>query len=298
MTGAADEKHIFPDPPKFSDEEMQRCRETGDYKPVLFEWYKFVGSLCVVVAHVRPDCRAYRAVPPQHYYVLVGLLNRCARLMLSNVALSHEGKFGETTAILDRCIFETVVKIIWLSHNASQEKFTRYLADSLRTELEIRDRIEADIAEDGGTASRIQARMLKSIDRHIAASGLTPDEIRSAKKQRDLAAMMEGLGYDRLLYITAQKIGSHHIHGTWSSLIIHYLEEHKETDGFAFGPSSGPCDTHINQFMFIPITVLHAMGTFVRYTLNDAEAQAISDLCNLTEEEIMRIYNEAGEDAR
>ena len=58
-------------------------------------------------------------------------------------------------------------------------------------------------------------RMLKSIDNHIAASGLTPEEIRSAKKQRDLAAMIDGLGYDRLLYIVAQKIGSHYIHGTW-----------------------------------------------------------------------------------
>ena len=67
-------------------------------------------------------------------------------------------------------------------------------------------------------------RMLKSIDNHIAASGLTPEEIRSAKKQRDLAAMIDGLGYDRLLYIVAQKIGSHYIHGTWPALLFHYLE--------------------------------------------------------------------------
>jgi hypothetical protein len=298
MTDAAAGEHILPDPPKFSDEEMQRCRDTGDYKPVMFEWYKFVGSLCVIVAHIRPDSPAYRAIPPQHYYVLAGLLNRCARLMLSNVALSHEGKFGETTAIVDRCIFESAIKIIWLSHNASQEEFTRYFADSLRTELEFRDRIEADIAEDGGTVSRLQARMLKSIDRHIAASGLAPDEIRAAKKQRDLATMINDLGLDRLLYISAQKIGSHHIHGTWSALLIHYLEESNDAAGFAFAPSPGPYDTHINQFMFIPVFVLHAMGTFVRYALTDAEAQVISGLFESTEQEIMRIYTEAGEDAR
>ena len=93
--------------------------------------------------------------------------------MLSNVALSHEGRFGETTAIVDRCIFETAVKIIWLSHNASQEEFTGYLAGSLGTELEFRDRIEADMPRTAESASRLQARMLKSIDRHIAASGLT-----------------------------------------------------------------------------------------------------------------------------
>ena len=64
MAGAADLKDIIPNPPKFSDEDMQRCRDTGDYKPVLFEWYKFVGSLCVVVANIRPDCPVYRAIPP------------------------------------------------------------------------------------------------------------------------------------------------------------------------------------------------------------------------------------------
>jgi hypothetical protein len=44
--------------------------------------------------------------------------------------------------------------------------------------------------------------------------------------------------------------------------------------------------------------VLHAMGTFVRYVLSDKEAQVLSGLFDSTEEEIKRIYNEAGEDAR
>lgn len=299
MTGAHDEAGIFPDAPMFSDDDIQRCRDTGDYKPVLFEWYKFVGSLCFCVVHLRPDSPAYQDIPRQNYYVLVGLLNRCARLMLSNVALSHEGKFGETTAIVDRCIFESSVKIIWLCHSTSNsdEEFTRYLADGLKTELEFKARIEADIAANGGTIMPIQERMLRSIDNHIAASGLTPDGIRSAKKQRDLAAMIDGLGYDRLLYLVAQKIGSHHTHGSWSSLLIHYLEKREELAGFAFGPSAFPCDTHINQFMFVPIIVLNAMRAIVQYTLEEKEADVLCGLFDSTEKEIMRVYTEAGEDA-
>jgi hypothetical protein len=106
--------------------------------------------------------------------------------------------------------------------------------------------------------------LCQSIDRHIAASGLSPDEIRSAKQQRDLATMMDGLCFDPLLYITGQKIGSQHIHGTWSGLLTHYLEERNDAGTFAFAPSPGPDETHINQFMFIPIIVLHALGTFAR----------------------------------
>jgi hypothetical protein len=218
--------------------------------------------------------------------------------MLSNVALSCERKFGETTAIVDRCIFESAVKIIWFCRSASDEEFTRYIAEGLRTELEFKARIEADIADSGGTILPIQARMLKSIDNHISASGLTPEDIRSAKKQRDLAAMINGLGYDRLLYVVAQRIGSHHIHGTWPSLLFHYLEERDEIAGFVFGPRASDCDTHINQFMFIPRIMLHAMGVFVQFVVDQQEAEVFTGLFESTEEEIMRIYTEAGEDAK
>ncbi len=291
-------ENIIPDAPTFSDEDMQRCRDTGDYKPVLFEWYKFVGSLCLVAAHIMPKSPAYRAISPQHYYVLAGLLNRCARLMLSNVALSCERKFGETTAILDRCIFESAVKIIWLCHSASDEEFTRYLADGLKTELEFRARIEANIAANGGTVLPIEARMLKSIAKQIDASGLTVEGIVSAKKQRDLAAMMDGLGFDRLLHIVAQKIGSHHVHGTWPALLFHYLEKRDGEGAFAFRPRSNPCVTHINQFMFVPLMVLDAMKAFVRHTVDGDDAEALCKLLASTEEEIERVYMEAGEDAR
>jgi hypothetical protein len=229
---------------------------------------------------------------------LVGLTNRCARLMvLSNVALSREGKFGETTAIIDRCIFESAIKIIWLCHNDSDEEFSRFLADGLKTELEFKTRIEDDIAASGGTVLPIQTRMLASINNHIVASGLTPDEIRLSKKQRDLSGMIDGLGYDRLLYVVAQKIGSHHVHGTWPSLLFHYLEK-REDEHFAFGPTSESSDTHINQFMFIPLIVLRAMDVLIRRVLSGKDAEVFSNLFSSTEEEIMRVYNEAGDDAQ
>ncbi len=150
----------LPHPPSFTGKEMRHCKETGDYRPILFEWYKFVSSLNLVVAHIQRETPAFKTVPDQHFHILVGLLNRCARLMLSNVALSHEGKFGETTAIVDRCIFESGVKIIWLCTGSSQEKFTRYLADGLKTELEFKAKIDSNIAVRHGEVLRIETRML------------------------------------------------------------------------------------------------------------------------------------------
>jgi hypothetical protein len=111
-----DNKKLLPDLPVFTDEQIRQCRETGDFRPVLFEWYKFVGSLAILLAHIQRQSLAFRPIPAGHYHVLIGLLHRCARLILSNVVLSHQGRFGETTAIIDRCIFESAVKLLWLLH--------------------------------------------------------------------------------------------------------------------------------------------------------------------------------------
>lgn len=288
---------MLPDPPKFSTEDMQRCREAGDYKPVMFEWYKFTASLCLKFAFIQPESPAYRSIPAQHYYIISGLMNRCARLMLSNVALSHERKFGETTAIVDRCIFESAVKIKWLCSSESDEEFRRYIADGLKTEIELKEKINDEVAKNNGVSLPIEDRMLKSIARHIDASGMTEEEIKSTKKIRDLAAMLDALGVRRLIYVAAQKIGSHHVHGTWPSLLFHYLEN-RENSNFIFMPSANHISTHINQYMFVPLIVLEAMRAFIAYVLEDDERGVIADLLDSTERAIMEVYTEAGEDAR
>jgi hypothetical protein len=283
----------LPVPPSFTDEEMRHCKETGDYRPILFEWYKFVASLNIVVAHIQRDSPAFRAIPGQHFHVLVGLLNRCARLTLSNVALSHGGKFGETTAIVDRCIFESGVKITWLCTGSSQEKFIRYLADGLKTELEFKAKIDSNIAARHGEILSIETRMLTSITNHIAAAGLTQEQISEAKKLPDLASMLSMIGFDRLIYITAQKIGSHHVHGTWPSLLFHYLEEEPDGSG-TYVPRGHDCSTNVNQFMFVPMVMLAAMSAYVEYVFEKTEdAKVFRDLFDSTEKEIMRLYTDA-----
>jgi hypothetical protein len=283
---------LLPDPPSFSEEEMKRCSETGDYTPALFEWYKFVASLAFVVTHILRTSPAYRTIPDRHYHVAAGLMNRCARLMLSNVALSHEGKFGETTSIVDRCIFESAIKIAWLCENPSDDSFVRYLADGLKTELEFRAEIKANIAGRGTTALPIETRMLRSIANHIAASGLSDAEITSTKKLPDLASQMAAVGQTRLHYVIAQRIGSHHVHGTWPSLLFHYLEE-QSGDPITFVPRGHDCKTHINQYMYISIVVLRALRAYVNYALHVGEADALVGLFASTEDELMRVYTEA-----
>jgi hypothetical protein len=190
--------------------------------------------------------------------------------MLANVALSHEGLFGETTAIVDRCIFESAVKLVWLCEAPLHDRFERFTAEGLKTELEFRDTINANIAARDGGVLPIEKRMLVSIENHVQSSGLTFEEIAAAKKCPDLASMIDALGHDRLLYLIGQKIGSHHVHGTWPSLRFHYLEENESGD---LRPRDHDCDTHVNQYVFIPKIVLRAVEAFVRGVVADAEGQ-------------------------
>src|SRR4051812_42822895 len=94
-------ENVLPDPPVFADKLVEQCRHDRDFRPILFEWYKYVGVLCNRAACLAPDSPAFRKIPAVHYAVLTGLLNRCSRLMVANVRLSCTRRYGETTRLLD-----------------------------------------------------------------------------------------------------------------------------------------------------------------------------------------------------
>lgn len=283
----------IPDPPKFTDDQIEKCRESGDFMPMLFEWYKFVAHLCILFALIKSESPAVREFPSIQYSVLTGLLNRCSRLMLANIALSHNGRFGETTALLDRCIFESCVKVMWLCNKRTDDAFNRYLADGLKTEVELSAEIRSNIAgREENQVLVIEQRMLKSIERHMALAGLTEREISETKKLPNTAAMISDLGHQRLMYVVGQRLGSHHVHGTWPSLLMHYLEEE---DGFLM-LRDHDCATHPNQFVMVPLLVLSAMAAYIGFIFDSSEdIEPLNGLLDSVEQEILQIDSEMSE---
>lgn len=214
--------------------------------------------------------------------------------MLSNIALSHEGIFGETTAIIDRSIFESCVKLSWLCQKGDIESFERYLADGLKTELEFKATIKKAIAERAGQALVIEMRMLDSIQRYIASSTLSESQIQESKSLPDLASMLGTLRHSRLMYIVGQKIGSHHVHGTWPSLKLHYLEMTQE--GF-WAPRDHNCPTNQNQYVYIPLGLLDAMKSFIGFCVEEPEERIpFIELLDSIMEEIKKYVREADGD--
>lgn len=278
-----------PQPPQIDAELLVRCRESGDYAPVLFQWYQFVGLLCCFFSSIRHDSADIKELPALHYSVLIALLNRCTRLMHANTALSHEGLFGETTAILDRCIFESVVKLKWLCEKGDAASFERLLLDGLRPDIEFKKLILEKVAARDNTPLVIETRMLASIDNYLATIPTTEEVVAATPKLPDLATMITTFGGDRLAYVIGQRIGSHAVHGTWPSLRHDYLEEH---DG-QLGPRDHNCPTHQNQYVFVMSWVLDAMGSFITFVAVPGEGlNRLRELLDAVQLEITTLNTE------
>ncbi|ALO44882.1 hypothetical protein PS2015_188 [Pseudohongiella spirulinae] len=282
----------IPLPPEFTEDMLNRCRDTGEYSPIMFEWYKYVGHLANYFACISLDSPAVREIDPIHHSILIGLLNRCSRLILSNVTLSHEGLFGETTSIIDRCIFESAIKLNWLCTNPTDDHFNRFIAEGLKTEIEFKQKIEENIRSRDGDVMAIEERMLRSIENYFRKAGLTEEYIAQSRKLPNLAQMIEQVGHDRLAYVIGQRMGSHHVHGTWASLWFHYLDEKNGV----IVPRDHNCPTHVNQYVFVPLVILDGIRKYFEFLVTDPEeSEQMVGVIDAISEEITTLFHEISE---
>ena len=92
---------------------------------------------------------------------------------------------------------------------------------------------------------------------------------------------------DQLFYIVAQSMGSHHIHGNWTSLVSDYLE--KTPEG-TFVPRVEHVGIHINQCLYVPLVVIPSMRSYVAWAMLDTpEKQNVLDFMVSLEQEIKQI---------
>jgi hypothetical protein len=247
---------------------VQRARGTGDYGGAFYYWYQYVGTIVGFFVSIDPASPSMRPLRTVNYRTLLGLLNRCARLMLSNVKLSEEGTFGETTAILDRCIFESALKVRWICRNDNMdEAVLRLISTSLQAEFDLEQEIRTNI-EARGNEEPIETRMLRSINRHIDLSTYTRDEIHASRRLPNILQMQEDIGDPRLEYVINQRIGSHAIHGNWSDLVRNYLQEGDEGEIY---PRDHNSPTDFGQYISISTQMLRAISAYISTCCSDEE---------------------------
>lgn len=254
----------LPEPPSFSDEDIAAIRDLEHAGHVFFEWLRYAGECAVFFSYLLPDSPAVATVSKVEYSVFIGHLHRCAKLTMAYLELAQNRKYGEATMVLDRCIFETSLRLIWLLSDDTQNRVNRYLASSVRADIKFRSEIEHRINGKGGDVSPIEERMLDSIRRTINSTGMSEEQIKSTKKLPPLDTMLSQLGVERLTYLVNQAIGSHAVHGTWTHLRLNYMDRSTET--LALLPDD--IDPHANNMATSALWILRAVVAFLEQSTN------------------------------
>ena len=276
--------------PIFTDEVWEECRNSKDFMPILFEWYKYIAGMCNKLAGISKDSPAIKEMSTLNYAVLTGLLNRCSRLMTSNLRLSVTHKYGETIALLDRSIHESAVIVQWLCLNDSQDGFKRYLAYGMKNDIILKNHILASISERNGEILVIEKSMLDSMEDFIISTGLTEEQIKETKPLPDFWSMCRETGFSERFYIGIQRMGSHEVHGTWTSLSTHYLRRDNQGEYRLRDLDVPP---HENQFMDIPMMILYALVKFIECVVeDDGFREPISSILDDSISEMRKLISE------
>jgi hypothetical protein len=145
-------------------------------------------------------------------------------------------KRRETTFILSRLAFETIVNLAYFIEFGSPQLFDEYIRYSFRQEKRLYDRIMANIESRGGIRLPIEDRMLSSISAAATRSGFSIVDLSSSEPkkwgERNLYQRAKAVGLD-VMYLPAFGGGSQNIHGNWMDLLEYHLDE----EGEGFGPS-------------------------------------------------------------
>lgn len=284
---------LLPAYPEFEQEAFDRASATGDAMPLLFEWYKWTGIVTNQVACLQGDFVAIQPFSERELAILRGLLNRCSRLMVAVLRLASTHKHAEAVRLLNRSVCESALLVQWLCTSGTGESFRRYIAKGLDAELRLKNEIEKQVEARGGAILVIEKRMLAAVAELCSLGGLTPDEVRAAKKLPSLEAMLRTLGHDELSYVVVQRLGSHAVHGTWPDLLSHYLTVE---DG-EFVLTDNTIRTEGTELVASATLVLEAVSTFASTVLKEKGfAEDLAHDLSYAIAEIVRIHRLTGDD--
>ncbi len=131
---------------------------------------------------------------------------------------------------------------------------------------------------------------MSSIRECIESTKLTEEQIRKTKALPDLWSMCRDCGLSEKFYIGTQRMGSHEVHGTWTSLSSHYLRQDKNGEYHLRDHNVRP---HENQFMVIPMVILETLKRFIEYVVpTPIHRKPIASIITETKTELEKLTQE------
>jgi hypothetical protein len=176
----------------------------------------------------------------------------------------------ETSTILSRLAFETIVNVRYLIANFGPELVDSFLRVSLRHERRLWDTIQANIQERGGAVLPIEERILKSVDRAARIAGIALDNVdlkdRAPWGGKGLRQKAAAVGFERP-YLAVFGGMSHNVHGSWQDLYQFHLETDEQG---AFTPKLDWGRPRPQPLLALGHLALYAVSDFLTFIGGDA----------------------------
>lgn len=165
--------------------------------------------------------------------IVGGLLVRCYKLLHGLLDAASKQRL-ELVLYFVRGIAEAGVNVRYLLAKDDPETYDDFVRYSLRTDLELRGKIEANIEARSGDVLPIEERMLAGIENSFRLGEISPESIDlSVRQQRwgqdSIYGRFETLGL-KDLYLAFFGVTSGYSHGNWHELYAHHLRHYG--DGF------------------------------------------------------------------
>jgi hypothetical protein len=259
--------------------EIKRVEVTPEVLSKFSDEQDFVGlSVDLMIEYGSWMCVAASLLPGgtrkwnRDQAILGGLLVRAYKLTSALLDQTCQHR-RETTFILGRLLFESLINVQYLVIKDSKEIYQAFVIDSLRHEKKLMERIEGNIAKASGLILPIEDRMLGSIKKAFDKSGVKSDEVtkQAAKpwKDVDLFQRSSAVGWGEG-YLALFGGPSHHVHGSWQDLIEYHLHH----DGSGFTPELAWHMPRPQVLFTLARVGLATLTTYLEYLAGD-EAEGV-----------------------
>jgi hypothetical protein len=224
------EFHDHEDPlwPSRHEIDVDSLRESGTYDDFMndaVELFKELAILCSLGAGVRREADA--TTDDRNEAIRRGLIVRITKLAKSQLNETCAGH-GDQQLALARQLLETCGNLLYVLHQG-EGAYEAFVVDSLIAERELQELIRRNIDERGGKVLPIEERMLRSIEKTAVGAGVDLSKLPPRGKSGWPSAFdrLRSLGLQDLYVLF--RLGSVAIHGGWSDLYLHHLDD--EGDG-------------------------------------------------------------------
>jgi hypothetical protein len=220
---------------------LERSDDDDDFAEAAFHVLMDIGQILSIVLSTARTEDGSPGRLERNEAIVGGLLVRCYKLLHGLLDAASKQRL-ELVMYFVRGIAEAGVNARYLLAKDDSETYDDFVRYSLRTDLELREKIDANIAARDGEVLPIEERMLAGIENSFRLGEISPESIdlavrRQKWSQDSIYGRFTVLGLGDL-YLAFFGVPSGYSHGNWHELYAHHLRHYD--DGFELAPDWSP----------------------------------------------------------